>query len=71
MFLAKGYLSPFSVATYSYSFRVYKETVDKARADNVELIREAKDWLANCETALVKIAAKERDIINNRDTVAR
>jgi len=61
----------FSAVPDSDVIRVYKETVDKARADNVELIREAKDWLANCETALVKIAAKERDIINNRDTVAR
>jgi len=50
---------------------VYKETVEKTRLENDRLCLEAKEGLLECETALVKIAAKERDITNQSDLVAR
>ena len=51
--------------------RVYKETVEKTRLENDRLCLEAKEGLLECETALVKIAAKEREITNKSDLVAR
>ncbi|XP_023319550.1 E3 ubiquitin-protein ligase TRIM71 isoform X2 [Eurytemora carolleeae] len=57
--------------TDSDVIRVYKETVEKTRLENDRLCLEAKEGLLECETALVKIAAKERDITNQSDLVAR
>ena len=50
---------------------MYKETVEKTRLENDRLCLEAKEGLLECETALVKIAAKEREITNKSDLVAR
>ena len=50
---------------------MYKETVEKARKENEKLSQQAKDGLVECESALVKISARERDIVNKRDLVAR
>ena len=55
----------------NFKFRVYKETVEKTRVENDRLCLEAKEGLVECETALVKIAAKEREIVNKSDIVAR
>jgi len=51
--------------------RVFHETVEKCRLDNVNLCQEAKEGLLQCETALRKIEAREKAIDNKRDLVAR
>jgi len=51
--------------------RVYKETVEKARQDNERLCHEAKEGMVECEKALLKISAREREITNTSDLVAR
>jgi len=49
--------------------RVYNETVEKSRIDNKRLCEEAKEGLAQCEKALHKITAKERDIVTKKEVV--
>jgi hypothetical protein len=50
---------------------VYQETVEKARTDNLRIVGEAKAGIVECEKALCRLTAMERDISAKREQVAR
>jgi hypothetical protein len=50
--------------------RVYQETVEKARTDNLRIVGEAKAGIVECEKALCRLTAMERDISSKREQVA-